>query len=262
LINQYLLIIFCKISFKIYINNNYIKMLSSLGRRHKSHGQDYGKKSASTFKKGLIAGGLLLAGGAGIYASKGDKETHKDFEYPLIGASEGGGQGALGHNPALAKKLEIVGAPIGQISAPPPAIDLAAAERALNVPAKKAKIGAALKLAGEVVAGDAGGKVEIVKKGIDIARGEGEAKSTKSLQDQLLAAEKASKGSKLSQIGSALGLSRGNKISRESVGVGLAPMIGPVAPPEFFEEGGEGYEPPSESKVNKVKGFFARKKGE
>ena len=237
-------------------------MLGSFGRKHKSHGRNYGKKDTSKFKKGLIAGGMLLAAGAGVLASKGDKETHQEVEYPMIAYDEGGG-GGLGHNPNLAKKLEVVGAPIGKVSAPPPAIDFAAAEAALapQVPAKKQKIGAALKLAGEVVQGDAGGKLDVAKKGLDIARGEGEAASTKSLQDQIEAAEKASKGSSLSQIGSLLGFSKGNKISKESAAVGLAPMIGPVAPPEFFEEGGEGFEA-SQSKKDKVKGFFARSKND
>ena len=235
-------------------------MIGGFGRKHKTHGKDYGKKTVSKFKKGLIAGGLLLAGGAGLYASKGDKETHKDIEYPTIAAEEGGG---LGHNATLAKKLEIVNAPIGQESAPPPAIDFEAAQKALNdpKPAKKAKIGAALKLAGDVVGGDAGGKLDIAKKGIDIARGEGEAESTKSLEAQIAAAEKASKPGKLSQLGSAFGITKGNKISKETANVGLAPMIGPVAPPEFFEEGGEGFEP-KKSKKDKVKGFFARNKND
>ena len=231
-------------------------MIGGFGRKHKTHGKDYGKKTVSKFKKGLIAGGMLLAAGAGLYASKGDKETHKDIEYPTIAAEEGGG---LGHSPALVKKLETVGAaPVGAVAAPAPAIDFEAAQKALTAPkpAKKAKVGAALKLAGEVVAGDAGGKLDIAKKGISIAKGEGEAEATKSLQAQIAAAEKASKGSKLSQVGSALGITKGNKISKESVGVGLAPMIGPVAPPEFFDD------PDKKSKKDKVKGFFAKSKND
>ncbi len=208
-------------------------MLGSFGRKHKSHGKNYGKKDTSKFKKGLIAGGAVLALGAGLLASKGDKETHGEVEYPLIASEEGGG---LGHNPALVKKLDVVGVDVGKVSAPPPAISLGAAEDALAPPkGKKGKVAAGLKLAGEVVGGDVG-KVKAIKKGIDIARGEGEALSTKSLEEQIKHAEKASKGSSLSQIGSALGLTKGNKISRESVGVGAAPMIGPVAPPEFFDE--------------------------
>ena len=42
-------------------------MLGSFGRKHKSFGKNYGKKDTSKFKKGLIAGGMLLAAGAGIY---------------------------------------------------------------------------------------------------------------------------------------------------------------------------------------------------
>jgi hypothetical protein len=209
----------------------------SFGRKHKSFGSNYGKKDTSKFKKGLIAGGLILAGGAGIYASKGDKETHQEVEYPLVASEAGEG---LGHNPALVEKLQVVGVDVGKVSAPPPAIDLSQAEAALAPPkAKKEKIAAGLKLAGEVVAGDVG-KVKAVKKGIDIARGEGEAASTKSLEEQIKAAEKNAKKDK-------------TKISRESVGVGVAPMIGPVAPPEFFDD--------VETKKNKkqqVAGFFAK----
>tara|TARA_R110000787_G_scaffold45350_1_gene110638 strand:- start:2407 stop:3120 length:714 start_codon:yes stop_codon:yes gene_type:complete len=237
-------------------------MIGSFGRKHKSHGKNYGKKDTSKFKKGLIAGGMLLATGAGIWASKGDKETHQEVEYPLV-AQDPEADGAQGHNPALVSKLEVVGQPIGQQSAPAPAINLVDFDKALNdpKPAKKAKIGAALKLAGEVVAGDAGGKVDVAKKGLDIARGEGEAESTKSVQEQIKAAEKASKGSSLSQIGSLLGLSRGNKTDKKFANVAVAPMIGPVAPPEFFEAGGEGFEP-SKSKKDKVKGFFAKSKND
>ena len=43
-------------------------MIGSFGRKHKSHGKNYGKKDTSKFKKALIAGGMLLAAGAGIYA--------------------------------------------------------------------------------------------------------------------------------------------------------------------------------------------------
>ena len=226
-------------------------MIGSFGRKHKSHGKNYGRKDHSKFKKGVIAGGMLLAAGAGIFASKGDKETHQEIEYPLVAAEEGGG---LGHQAAQVEKQKAVGIAVGEQSAPPPAIDLKAAEAALapQVPEKKAKIAAGLNLAADVVAGDVG-KLGAVKKGIDIARGEGEAASTKSLQDQIAQAEKASKGSSLSQIGSALGITRGNKISKETAGVGLAPMIGPALPPDFdIEE--------KKSKKDKVKGFFARSK--
>jgi hypothetical protein len=218
-------------------------MIGSFGRKHKSHGKNYGRKDHSKFKKGLIAGGMLLAAGAGIFASKGDKETHQEIEYPLVAAEEGGG---LGHQAAQVEKQKAVGIAVGEQSAPPPAIDFEAAQAALapQVPEKKAKIAAGLNLAADVVAGDVG-KLGAVKKGIDIARGEGEAAATKSLQDQIKAAEKNAKKGK-------------TKISKESVNV-PAPMIGPVAPPEFFEEGGEGFEP-SKSKKDKVKGFFARSK--
>jgi hypothetical protein len=204
---------------KIFFNT--ITMLGSFGRKHKSHGKNYGKKSTSKFKKGLIAGGMLLAAGAGIYASAGDKETHQEIEYPLIAADEGGG---LGHQAAQVEKQELAGQVVGAQAAPPPAISLGVAEDALapQVPDKKKKIGAALNLAGDVVKGDVG-KLAAIKGGIDIARGQGEAASTKTLEEQIAHAEKNAKKNK-------------NKISRESVGVGAAPMIGPVAPPEFFEE--------------------------
>jgi len=218
-------------------------MLGSFGRKHKSHGKNYGKKDTSKFKKGLIAGGMLLAAGAGIYASKGDKETHQEIEYPLVAAEEGGG---LGHNPALVKKLDVVGVDVGKVAAPPPAISLGAAEDALapQPPDKKKKVAAGLKLAGDVVAGDVG-KVKAVKKGIDIARGEGEALSTKSLEEQIKHAEKAAKKDK-------------TKISRESAGVAgfstaSAPIIGPVAPPEFFDD-----VEPDKNRKQKVAGFFAK----
>lgn len=223
-------------------------MIGSFGRKHNTHNKNYGKKSTSKFKKGLIAGGMLLAAGAGIYASKGDKETHQEVEYPLISAEEGGG---LGHQKAQVEKQELAGQKVGEREAPPPAISLADAT-ATPKEQKKAKIAAGLKLAGDVVGGDVG-KVGAVKEGIKIARGEGEGLSTKSLQDQIKQAEKASKGSSLSQIGSALGLTKGNKISRESVGVGAAPMIGPVAPPEFFEDEGD-----KKNKKQKVASFFAK----
>jgi len=194
---------------------------------------------------------MLLAAGAGIFASKGDKETHQEIEYPLIAKEEGGG---LGHQAAQVERQELVGQKVGEREAPAPAIDLAQAELALADPKekKKAKVAAGLRLAGDVVAGDVG-KLSAVKGGIDIARGEGEAASTKSLEEQIKHAEKASKGSSLSQIGSALGITKGNKISRESVGVGAAPMIGPVAPPEFFED-----EETKKNKKQKVAGFFAK----
>ena len=213
-------------------------MLGSFGRKHKSHGKNYGKKSTSKFKKGLIAGGMLLAAGAGIYASAGDKETHQEIEYPLIAADEGGG---LGHQAAQVEKQELAGQVVGAQAAPPPAISLGVAEDALapQVPDKKKKIGAALNLAGDVVKGDVG-KLAAIKGGIDIARGQGEAASTKTLEEQIAHAEKNAKKNK-------------NKISRESVGVGAAPMIGPVAPPEFFEE-----EEDTRNKKQKVAGFFAK----
>ena len=223
-------------------------MIGSFGRKHKSFGKNYGKKDTSKFKKGLIAGGMLLAAGAGIYASKGDKETHQEVEYPTVASEEGGG---LGHSPAVVAKQELVGQKVGQTEAPAPAITFAQADDLLaGPPTKKDKVAAGLKLAGDVVGGERS-KLSAVKGGIDIARGEGEGLSTKTLQEQIKHAEKASKGSSLSQIGSALGITKGNKISRESVGVGAAPMIGPVAPPEFFDE-------PDKNKKQKVAGFFAK----
>ena len=213
-------------------------MIGSFGRKHKSHGKNYGKKDTSKFKKAVVAGGMLLAAGAGIYASKGDKETHQELEYPMIAAEEGGG---LGHSATVAEKQKAVGLSVGETAAPAPAIDLAAATAALapKPPAKKAKIGAALNLAADVVTGEAGGKLSIAKQGISIATGHGEAASTKSLQDQIKAAEKAAKKKK-------------TKISKESVGVGLAPMIGPALPPDFDVAS-------SKSKKDKVKSFFAKK---
>tara|TARA_R110002020_G_scaffold323635_1_gene539343 strand:- start:452 stop:1099 length:648 start_codon:yes stop_codon:yes gene_type:complete len=214
-------------------------MRASFGRKHKSHGKNYGKKDTSKFKKGLIAGGMLLAAGAGIYASAGDKETHQEIEYPMIAAEEGGG---LGHQAAQVEKQKAVGLKVGEQSAPPPAIDLAAAEAALapQKPAKKAKIAAGLNLAADVVTGDAGGKLSIAKQGISIATGHGEAAATKSLQEQIKQAEKNAKKKK-------------TKISKESVGVGLAPMIGPALPPDFDVE-------EKKSKKDKVKSFFAKSK--
>ena len=155
-------------------------MIGSFGRKHKSHGKNYGKKSTSKFKKGLIAGGMLLAAGAGIFASKGDKETHQEVEYPTVASEEGGG---LGHLAAQVERQEIAGLKVGEREAPAPAIPLALADDLL----------AGLRLAGDVVGGDVG-KVKAAKKGIDIARGEGEGLSTKTLEEQIKQAEKASKG--------------------------------------------------------------------
>tara|TARA_R100000805_G_C3607233_1_gene107685 strand:+ start:799 stop:1458 length:660 start_codon:yes stop_codon:yes gene_type:complete len=213
-------------------------MIGSFGRKHKSHGKNYGKKDTSKFKKGLIAGGMLLAAGAGIFASKGDKETHGEVEYPTVASEEGGG---LGHLAVQVDRQELAGLKVGEREAPPPAIDLKQAELALADPKdkKKAKVAAGLKLAGEVVAGDVG-KVKAAKKGIDIARGEGEGLSTKTLEEQIKQAEKAARNRK-------------TKISRESVGVGAAPLIGPVAPPEFFEDTED-----TRNKKQKVAGFFAK----
>ena len=213
-------------------------MIGSFGRKHKSHGKNYGKKDHSKFKKAVIGGGLLLAAGAGIFAGAGDKETHKEIEYPLIAADEGGG---LGHQAAQVERQELVGQKVGEQSAPPPAIDLPAAEAALapQPPDKKKKVAAGLKLAGDVVAGDVG-KIGAVKQGIDIARGQGEAASTKTLEDQIKHAEKAAKKNK-------------TKISRETVGVGAAPMIGPVAPPEFFDD-----VETKKNKKQKAAAFFAK----
>lgn len=215
-------------------------MIGSFGRKHKSFGKNYGKKDHSKFKKAVIGGGLLLAAGAGIFAGAGDKETHKEIEYPLIAAEEGGG---LGHQAAQVEKQELVGQKVGEQSAPPPAIDLAAAEAALEAPAgNKEKVAAGLKLAGDVVAGDVG-KVKAVKKGFDIARGQGEALSTKSLEEQIKHAEKAAKKDK-------------TKISRETVGVGAAPMIGPVAPPEHFAQFED--EETKKNKKQRAAAFFAK----
>ena len=102
---------------------------------------------------------------------------------------------------------------------------------------KKVKISEGLKLAGDVVGGDVG-KVKAVKKGIDIARGNSESQSTKSLEEQIKQAEKAAKN-------------RSTKISRETANV--RPTIGPVAPPEFFKD-----EETKKNKKQKVKSFFAR----
>jgi len=213
-------------------------MIGSFGRKHKSFGKNYGKKDTSYFKKGLIAGGMLLAAGAGIFASAGDKETHKEIEYPLVASEEGGG---LGHSAAVVAKQELVGQKVGQTEAPAPAITLGQADDLLaGPPTKKDKVAAGLKLAGDVVGGEKS-KFQAVKGGIDIARGQGEGLSTKTLQEQIKHAEKTAKKDK-------------TKISRESVGVGAAPMIGPVAPPEFFS----GDQEPDKNKKQKVAGFFAK----
>ena len=212
-------------------------MFGSFGRKNKSFGGNYGKKDTSKFKKAVIAGGLVLAVGSGIYASKGDTETHQEIEYPTTATEEGG----MGHQAELVARQELAGQVVGVQAAPAPAIDLATAQAALVPPnTNKAKIGAGLRLAGDVVVGDVG-KVGAVKKGIDIARGQGEAASTKSLQDQIKAAEQNSKRDR-------------TKISRGSVGVGRAPMIGPIAPPEFFEQ-------ETKNRKQKVAGFFAKKRG-
>ena len=206
-------------------------MIGSFGRKNKGFGKNYGKKNTSYFKKGLIAGGLVLAAGAGIFASKGDKETHGEIEYPTIASEEGGG---LGHQATQVERQEQAGVKVGE-TAPPPAITLAQADEALapQPPDKKRKIAAGLRLASEVVEGDVG-KVKTVKRGIDIARGEGEAAATKSLDEQIAQAEKAAK-------------KRKTKISRESSKVGLAPTIGPVAPPGFLDE-----DKPKKSRFSKL----------
>ena len=207
-------------------------MIGSFGRKHKGFGKNYGKKNTSFFKKGLIAGGLVLAAGAGIFASKGDKETHGEIEYPTIASEEGGG---LGHQATQVERQQQAGVKVGETAAPPPAITLEQADEALapQAPDKKRKIAAGLKLASEVVGGDVG-KVRAVKKGIDIARGEGEAAATKSLEEQIAQAEKAAK-------------KRKTKISRKTSKVAVAPMIGPVAPPGFLDE-----DKPKKSRFSKL----------
>jgi hypothetical protein len=216
-------------------------MIGSFGR--KRHGGGLGKKAKSSFKKGVVAGGLLLAGGLGIYGaihSDENKESSHSYDHIAKDPTESGVQG---HNPALVAKAETVGKPLLQASAPPPAIDLESFEKAGQLGGKKQKVGAGLKLAGEVVSGDTG-KVKALKEAYDIVKADG---STDSIEAQIARAEKKSKGSSLSQIGSALGITKGNKISRESVGVGDVPMIGPVAPPEFFED-----QPKKKGKLKKV----------
>jgi len=210
-------------------------MIGSFGRKHKSHGKNYGKKDHSKFKRGVIAGGAVLALGAGILASKGDKETHGEVEYPTVASEEGGG---LGHLAVQVDRQEIAGLKVGQTEAPAPAITFAQADDLLaGPPTKKDKAAAGLKLAGQVVGGERS-KLSGIKGGIDIARGEGEGLSSKTLEEQIAQAEKAAKNRK-------------TKISRETVGVGAAPLIGPVAPPEFFDE-------PDKNKKQKVAGFFAK----
>ena len=194
------------------------------------------KKDSSKFKRGLVAGGLLLAAGAGILAGASDKETHSAVEYPTIASEEGGG---LGHTAELIKRQETQGVSTFKTEAPEPAITPEDISDALQTDKqdKKVKISEGLRLAGDVVAGDVG-KVKAVKKGFDIARGNSESQSTKSLDEQLKQAEKAAK-------------SRSTKISRETAKV--RPTIGPVAPPEFFQE-----EETKKNKKKKVKSFFAR----
>lgn len=200
-----------------------IKGGSSFGRK-RGRNDDYGKKSSSTFKKGVIAGGLLLAAGAGLYASAGASE-HKDVEpsnYPTIGDPAGEG---LGHNPALVERAEIVDKPFFKEDAPEPAIKVADVEKALEPKKldKKGKIGAGLKLAGEVVGGEKG-KLEAVKGGIKIARGQGDNREGhRDLNEMIQEAEKRAKKDK-------------RKIDRDTVGVGVVPIIGPVAPPEHFAQ--------------------------
>ena len=221
-------------------------MIGSFGR--KRHGNSIGKKAKSTFKKGVVAGGLLLAGGLGVYgALTSDENKESSHNYAHI-AEDPTQSGVQGHSPALVERAETVGKPILQTSAPAPSIDLASFEKAGELGGKKQKAAAGLKLAGEVVGGETG-KVKGLKQAYDIVKADG---STDSIEEQIARAEKKSKGSSLSQIGSALGITKGNKISRESVGVGEVPMIGPVAPPEFFED-----EP---KKKGKLKKLFGKKK--
>ena len=211
-------------------------MIGSFGRKHKSHGKNYGKKDSSKFKRGLIAGGAVLALGAGLLAGVGDKETHAEVEYPTIASEEGGG---LGHTKELVERQKEQGVSVGETEAPKPAITPENISEALQERKsdKKVKISEGLKLAGDVVGGDVG-KVKAVKKGIDIARGNSESQSTKSLEEQIKQAEKAAKN-------------RSTKISRETANV--RPTIGPVAPPEFFEE-----EEVKKNKKQKAAAFFAK----
>lgn len=210
--------------------------------RKRGRSDDYGKKSSSTFKKGVIAGGLLLAAGAGVYASAGASE-HKDGEpsnYPTVGDPAGEG---LGHNPALVERAEIVDKPFFKEAAPEPAIKFEDVEKALEPKKldKKGKIGAGLKLAGEVVGGEKG-KLEAVKGGIKIARGQGDNREGhRDLNEMIQEAEKRAKKDK-------------RKINKDTVGVGVVPMIGPVAPPEFFED----EEPKKKSRFSKLNPFHRK----
>ena len=216
-------------------------MFGSFGR--KRVGNSVGKKSTSKFKKGLIAGGLLLAGGLGAYAAASDSH-HKEANHYDTVASDVSAPGVQGHSPAVVEKLESAGATIGATAAPAPAITLADAETAGVPGGKKGKIASGLHLAGDVLTGDVG-KVAAVKQGYDIAKSNG---GTKSIEEQIAAAEKAAKGGSMKQIGSMLGLTKGNKISKESVGVGAS--VGPALPPDF--------EAPK--KQGKIKGLFKKKK--
>ena len=213
-------------------------MIGSFGRKHKSHGKNYGKKDSSKFKRGLIAGGLLLAAGAGILAGAGDKETHAEVEYPTIAAEEGGG---LGHTKELVERQKEQSVPAFETEAPPPAITPEDISDALQPDPDRFKtrfkVGEGLKLAGEVATGETG-KLKAAKKGLDIARGNSESQSTKSLQEQLKQAEKAAKN-------------RSTKISRETANV--RPTIGPVAPPEFFED-----QETKKNKKQRAAAFFAK----
>lgn len=216
-------------------------MIGSFGRKHKSHGKNYGKKDSSKFKKGLIAGGLLLAAGAGILAGASDKETHSAVEYPTIASEEGGG---LGHTKELVERQEKQGVSAFETQAPEPTITPEDISDTLQQRKsdKKVKISEGLKLAGDVVGGDVG-KVKAVKKGFDIARGNSESQSTKSLDEQIKQAEKAAKNRK-------------TKISRETAKV--RPTIGPIAPSEFFQGSSVEEEETKKNKKQKVKSFFAR----
>ena len=218
-------------------------MIGSFGRKHKSHGKNYGKKDSSKFKRGLIAGGAVLALGAGLLAGAGDKETHAEVEYPTIASEEGGG---LGHTKELVERQKEQGVSVGETEAPPPAITPENISEALQPDPDRFKtrfkVGEGLKLAGEVATGETG-KVKAVKKGIDIARGNSESQSTKSLEEQIKQAEKAAKN-------------RSTKISRETANV--RPTIGPVAPPEFFQDTSAEDEETKKNKKQRAAAFFAK----
>ena len=146
-----------------------IGVVGGFGKKHKGHEGGYGKKNISKFKKGVLAGGLLLAAGAGVWASS-SSPVHKDVDTTKY------------QSPQEATA----------IAPTPQTLDIE-----VKPPDQKQKVAAGLKLASDVVGGDVG-KAKAVKRGIDIARGaEG---GTDDIQEQIRRAEVTSKA-RSTQIG-------------------------------------------------------------